>query len=280
MTFERGGARDFDLVVGADGLHSQVRRLVFGPEADFEEFLGITVAAFDLEGYRPRDELTYVMHTEVGLQVARVAMAHDRTMFLCTFLDDGASATAGVEAQQAALRARLAGAGWEIPAILERLPDAEPFYFDRVSQIRMPAWTRGRVALVGDAAACPSLLAGQGTALAMVEAYVLAAELARAGGDHAGAFARYEQQLAPFLRSKQQAAIRLAGAFAPRTRWQLFLRNSVMKLMGVPFIAGLAIGRALRDKIELPALPAPPADRAVRVGPREGGPGLIAREGV
>jgi len=153
------------------------------------------------------------------------------------------------------VRERLAGAGWEAPAILERLEDAHSFYFHRVSQVRMPSWTRGRIALVGDAAACPSLLAGQGSALAMVEAYVLASELGRACGDHVAAFAGYDRMLGPFLRAKQVAAERLALAFAPRSRFQLWLRNAVVKLMSVPFVSNLAMGSTLRDAIELPAPP-------------------------
>jgi 2-polyprenyl-6-methoxyphenol hydroxylase-like FAD-dependent oxidoreductase len=82
--FERGGDRDFDLVIGADGLHSQVRRVAFGPEKLFENYLGIVVAAFDVEGYRPRDELVAVMHAEVGFQVVRVALRDDVTMFAFT----------------------------------------------------------------------------------------------------------------------------------------------------------------------------------------------------
>jgi 2-polyprenyl-6-methoxyphenol hydroxylase-like FAD-dependent oxidoreductase len=117
----------------------------------------------------------------------------------------------------------------------------------------MPAWTRGRVALVGDAAACVSLLAGQGSALAMVEGYVLAAELARARGDHAQAFAAYERRLMSFLRSKQKAARRLAPAFAPRNGIGLFVRNAVLKMFSVPFVARLAMGNTLRDAIELPS---------------------------
>jgi 2-polyprenyl-6-methoxyphenol hydroxylase-like FAD-dependent oxidoreductase len=255
VTFASGGTRDFDLLVGADGLHSQVRRLVFGSDDPFEKFMGIEVAAFDVEGYRPRDELAVVMYTEVGFQVARLAMRDDVTMFLFTVLRDGEAPGESVAAQQAWLRARLAGAGWETPAILERMADAKTFYFDRVSQIRMPSWTRGRVALVGDAAACLSLLAGQGSALAMVEAYVLAAELDRAAGDHVEAFAAYERSLAPMLRTKQKAAEGLAMAFAPRSRLQLFVRNAVMKLMGLPRVADLAMGKSLRDAIELPAPP-------------------------
>jgi 2-polyprenyl-6-methoxyphenol hydroxylase-like FAD-dependent oxidoreductase len=113
------------------------------------------------------------------------------------------------------------------------------------------------VALVGDAAACVSLLAGQGTALAMVEAYVLAAELARARGDHTEAFAAYERMLMPFLLSKQKGARRLASAFAPRSRIQLFVRNSVLRLFSIPFVAQLAMGNSLRDAIELPPPPSP-----------------------
>lgn len=119
----------------------------------------------------------------------------------------------------------------------------------------MPSWSRGRVALVGDAAACPSLLAGQGSALAMVEAYVLAAELARAHGDHVEAFARYGARLGPLLRSKQDAARGLGLAFAPRTRAALAVRNTVMRLLGLPHVPDLVMGRSLRDAVELPALP-------------------------
>ena len=254
--FEHAEDRDFDLVVGADGLHSQVRRLAFGPEKWFEKYLGIVVAVFDIDGYRPRDELVAMMHAEVGFQIVRVALRDDVTMFALTVRHDGDVPMESVAEQQELLRCRLAGARWETRAILHGMQRARTFYFDRVSQIRMPSWSRGRVALVGDAAACPSLLAGQGSALAMVEAYVLAAELARSNGDHANAFALYERRLAPFLRSKQDAAQGLSLAFAPRNRWQLSVRNIVIRLMGLPLVANLAMGRSFRDAVELPAFPA------------------------
>lgn len=255
VEFESGARRAFDLVVGADGLHSRVRRLVFGPDEVFEKYLGIVVAAFDVRGYRPRDVGIAVMHAGVGFQIVRLALRDDVTMFLLTARHAGPAPTdrAG---QQALLRDRLRGAGWETPAILDLMPQAATFYFDRVSQIRMPSWSRDRVALVGDAAACPTLLAGQGSALAMVEAYVLAAELAASDGDHVAAFAGYERRLAGFLRSKQEAAEGLGVAFAPKNPLELLQRNAVIALMGFPPVANLAMGRSLRDSIELPAFSA------------------------
>ncbi len=259
VTFESGAARDFDLVVGADGQHSRVRALVFGPESQFEKYLGYKVAAFQVSGYTPRDELRYVMHTEVGRQVARFALRDDRTMFLFIFADKtfDRGEAGDLHAQKALLRERFGGSGWECPRILDLLDECRDLYFDRVSQIRIDpsstgSWSRGRVTLVGDAASCVSLLAGQGSALAMVAAYILAGELHRAQGDYASAFARYQELFGPFVLHKQQAALRFAGAFAPKTKFGLFFRNQVMNLMRIPWITDLVVSRDISDKISLP----------------------------
>lgn len=250
VSFEGGRVEDFDLVVGADGLHSRVRRLAFGPDADYEKYLGIVVAAFEVDGYRPRDELVALMHAEVGFQVLRVSLRDDRTLVLFSVRHSG-DAPHDRDAQQRLLRSKLADGGWETPAILDRLPAAASFYFDSVSQIRMPSWSRGRVVLVGDAGACPSFLAGQGSALAMVEAYTLAAELARCA-DHTSAFVAYEQRLSGLVRSKQDGALGLGAAFAPANRLQLLVRNTAMKLMGLPGLADAIMGRSFHDAVELP----------------------------
>jgi 2-polyprenyl-6-methoxyphenol hydroxylase-like FAD-dependent oxidoreductase len=120
-------------------------------------------------------------------------------------------------------------------------------YFDRVSQIRMDHWTKGRTALIGDAAACVSLLAGEGTGLAIAEAYVLAAALRACRGDHQLAFTRYEKCLMPFLRRKQETASRFASSFVPKTALGVSFRNVVMRLLGIPIVADFFIGRDLRD---------------------------------
>ena len=257
VTFESGKKRDFDLVVGADGLHSRVRGLVFGPQETFEKYLGYKVAAFEAPGYQPRDELSYVMYTQVGQQVGRFALRGNNTMFLFIFEDPSFGSTwcDDIEGQKAILRERFGRSGWECPQILEALERTKELYFDRVSQIRMASraglWTQGRVTLLGDAAFCVSFLAGQGSALAMVAAYILAGELYRSKGNYAEAFSRYQRLFAPFVAQKQKSALRFAGSFAPHSRLSLILRNQIMNLMRIPWIADLAIGRGFSDKIVL-----------------------------
>ena len=247
-------AREFDLVIGADGLHSRVRELVFGSESQFEKQLGYHVAAFEVEGYRPRDELVYVSNSLPGRQASRFSLRNDRTMFLFLFADEYLSGPEPREAtdRKATLHRIFAGAGWECPQILEAMDRAEDIYFDRVSQIRMPAWSEGRVMLIGDAAACVSLMAGEGTGLAMTEAYVLAGELKRAGIDYPQAFRRHEQRLRPFVEGKQKSAQYFASAFAPKTKAGVWLRNQVTKLMGIPVVADWFLGREVRDDFDLP----------------------------
>jgi 2-polyprenyl-6-methoxyphenol hydroxylase-like FAD-dependent oxidoreductase len=254
VAFEHAAPRDFDLVVGADGLHSNVRRLAFGPESQFEKQLGYHVAAFGVQGYRPRDELAYICFTKPGLQVARFALRDDQTMFLFIFVDDQMN---GPEPQEAAGRKTVLhrifdDAGWECRQILQAMDLVDNIYFDRVSQIKMQRWSKGRVMLLGDAAACVSLLAGEGTGLALTGAYVLAGELERAGGDYRDAFGRHEERLRPFIEKKQRSAHKFASAFAPKTRFGVWFRDQMTKLLAIPPLARYFVGRDLRDDFELP----------------------------
>jgi 2-polyprenyl-6-methoxyphenol hydroxylase-like FAD-dependent oxidoreductase len=250
---EHGSPRQFDVVIGADGLHSVVRALAFGPESRYERFLGYTVAAFESEGYQPRDEDVHVMYSVPGRQVGRFTMRDQRTMFLFIVADDDARSISPHDTaeQKAYLHRRFSGLGWECSQILSALEDRTDLYFDRVSQIHMDSWSKERIALVGDAASAPSLLAGQGSALALIGAYVLAGELAHATRPE-DAFTRYEARLRPFMLQKQKAAQDFAGAFAPRTPFGVFLRNQVTKAFALPFVARLAFGSDLLDRIDLP----------------------------
>jgi 2-polyprenyl-6-methoxyphenol hydroxylase-like FAD-dependent oxidoreductase len=138
------------------------------------------------------------------------------------------------------------------PRILDALDQASDLYFDRVSQIKMPKWSRGRIALVGDSAYCVSLMAGQGSALAMTGAYVLAGELAKSSGQHLEAFTNYEKILRPFIDAKQRGAERFAGAFAPKSRWGLFLRNQLSNAAAIPRFARITFGRGIVDSLTIP----------------------------
>jgi 2-polyprenyl-6-methoxyphenol hydroxylase-like FAD-dependent oxidoreductase len=251
-SFAQTNTRDFDLVIGADGLHSNVRRLTFGPETDAEHYLGCMVAACLVDGYRPRDELVYVTHSEPGRSVGRFSLRGDRTMFLFVFRSPSSADPGDLAAQKALLRREFGDARWECPQILAALDHVDDLYFDVVSQIRLDRWSRGRTALIGDAAACVSLLAGEGTGLAMTEAYVLAGELARARGDYRRAFEAYETRLRPFVEGKQAAAQKFAPVFATQTRPGIWLRDLVMRSLSFRPLADLVLTRNVRDDLELP----------------------------
>jgi 2-polyprenyl-6-methoxyphenol hydroxylase-like FAD-dependent oxidoreductase len=182
-------------------------------------------------------------------------MREDRTLFLLVFRDQYLPAESPVNDQErkSVLTHVFADVGWECPQMLAGMAGASGIYFDRVSQIRLDRWTKGRTALVGDAAACVSLLAGQGSILAMAEAYVLAGELRNCGGDYGAAFTRYEQRLMPLLKRKQQSAAKFASSFAPKTAMGIAFRSLVTRLMvRLPFVVDFFIGRELRDQVHLP----------------------------
>lgn len=252
--FDHAPPREVDLVIGADGLHSRVRKLTFGSDSGFEVSLGYHVAAFEVENYRPRDELAYISHGAPGRQISRFSMRDDKTLFLLIFSDDYLAADSPFDEQdrKAVLKDVFANIGWECPRILSAMEKVENIYFDRVSQIRMDRWTSGRTALLGDAAACVSLLAGEGTGLAMAEAYVLAGELRECGNDHRAAFARFEQRMMPFLRQKQRSAEKFASSFAPKTAAGIKFRNLVTRMLRIPLVADFFVGRDLQDSVDLP----------------------------
>lgn len=252
VEFDTAPAREFDLLIGADGLHSTVRDLTFGPESRFEHYLGCVVAAFVVDNYAPRDELIYVTHNLPGRQVGRFPLRGNRTLFLFVFRSERIREVGDISTAKARLRREFADAGWECPQILAALDDVDDLYFDVVSQIKMDRWSRGRVLLIGDAAACVSLLAGEGTGLAITESYVLAGELARANNDYHRAFEAYETRMRTFIEGKQTGARKFVSFFTPRTQLGITMRNLAIRATNIRPVADLVLARTLVDHFELP----------------------------
>lgn len=208
VAFESGSTRDFDLVVGADGVYSGVRRQVFGPSGPFLNYLGSYVAIFTAPNFLGLNNWqTGIWGDDAGMLVLPARAGTELRIF--AMIESKPLGRSLVPAQQKALVVeRFKDFGWETPRLLAFLEQASDFYFGELAQVRMPGWSRGRAALVGDAAYCPSPRSGQGTSLALVGAYVLAAELARHGSDHAAAFLRYEERMRPFVELNQALAHR------------------------------------------------------------------------
>jgi 2-polyprenyl-6-methoxyphenol hydroxylase-like FAD-dependent oxidoreductase len=229
VEFAHASARRFDLVIGADGLHSGVRRLAFGPESAYVSHLGYYLAGWEL----PNDaEVSTVPrhYNEPGRLVSFGADHLDptRARALVAFASEKLPIHwQDVDAQKRVLGHVLAGMGWQTPYLLETLRSADDLYFDAISRVRVPSWSEGRVALLGDAGFGVTL-GGMGVGTSIVGAYILAGELATAAGDHRQAFAQYETVMRGYAGDWQENAN--PGQFlAPRTATRLRVRNAMFK---------------------------------------------------
>jgi 2-polyprenyl-6-methoxyphenol hydroxylase-like FAD-dependent oxidoreductase len=207
VVFAGGGRRRFDLVVGADGLHSALRAMVFGPHERFVRHLGRMMAFYTVPNEFGLDRwLIDYQESGTGRSAGlRPIQDATRAMAMFSFLaDDPDVDYRDVPAQKRLLRERMAGLGWLTPGILAHLDGTPDFYLDQVAQVVMDRWSSGRVGLLGDAAYSSSPLSGQGTGLALVGAYLLAGELAAAGWDAETGFAAYERRMRPFVEANQE----------------------------------------------------------------------------
>ncbi|MFJ2577414.1 FAD-dependent monooxygenase [Kitasatospora aureofaciens] len=258
VTFENAAQRRFGLVVGADGLHSAVRRLAFGagdahyrPLGGYNAWFTVT-DRLDLDGW-------FLMYNAPGGLVASA-----RPGRLPGEVKAGLAFRSGplafdrrdTAAQQRLLTERFAGAGWEVDRLLAGMARADDFFFDSVGQIRLDHYTRGRVALIGDAGYSPSPLTGLGTSLALVGAYLLAGELGAArtaGTGHRAAFARYEELMRPYVTRSQELPPGGMNGYAPNSAAMIRLRAASMRMMGRwPMRGILAAQFAKAGDIDLP----------------------------
>jgi 2-polyprenyl-6-methoxyphenol hydroxylase-like FAD-dependent oxidoreductase len=250
VTFRSGLQRSFDLVLGADGLHSHTRKLVFGPERQFHRYLGYRFAIFTMPNTFGLSHEALIWNTP-GRAAALYAVKDSKELHaLLNFADPEPphEVLRDPEAQRDLVAATFAGDGWEIPAMVAALSNARDPFFDTVSQVHMPCWSSGRVALVGDAAYAPSFLTGQGSSLALVGAYMLASSLA-AQRDHTAAFAAYERDIRGFVELNQAQIGEGDAALFPTTAEALEIRNN--RLRGLTALPP-ANGRPAHTALTLP----------------------------
>ncbi|MET0236991.1 MAG: FAD-dependent monooxygenase [Kibdelosporangium sp.] len=242
VTFENGPARQFDIVVGADGLHSNVRKLVFGEARS--TFIGAYLTVMTV----PKEISTdgeYTFHLGAGRIAAVYSsehMADGRALFLFRS-PELAYHHRDVPRQKDLLRAAYAGMHPTVDRWLAELDSTPAFYFDSITQLQMDTWSRGRVTLVGDAGYCPGAAVGGSTSMAVIGAYVLAGELAAANGDYARAFASYEREMMEFVRESRAFALRAAKTLVPGSRfgvWALVRGSRLASVMPVGVTRALA----------------------------------------
>ena len=207
VVFAGGDRRRFDLVVGADGLHSALRAMIFGPHERFVRHLGRMMSFYTVPNEFGLNRWLIDYQESGSGRSAGLRPIQDATRAMAMFSFPAADVDVDyrdVAAQKRLLRERLAGLGWWTPRILAHLDDTPDFYLDQVAQVVMDRWSSGRVGLLGDAAFSSSPLSGQGTGLALVGAYLLAGELAAAGWDPQAGFAGYERRMRSFVEANQE----------------------------------------------------------------------------
>lgn len=217
VTFENATPRDFDMVIGADGLHSNVRRLMFGEDAGRTQFLGGYLAVQSVPKTLARDS-EMVVHVGpgrlAGLYTAQ-PLDDARALFMFRSKEELPYHYRDTLRQKDLLRHAFTGMHPQVDGWLAELDRTPSFYFDSITQLQLDTWSRGRVTLVGDAGYCPGPAVGGSTSIAVLGAYILAGELAQADGDHARAFAAYEREMRDAVQRSRAFARTVAKSLVP-----------------------------------------------------------------
>lgn len=246
VTFSDGSSGHYDLVIGADGLHSGTRRLVFGPEQQYVTQLGQCFGFFDTDNLLQLDHCGMAL-IDAGRTAALQAIDPDKPARASFFLTDPHLTFdyRDTEANKRLFAQRYAGLGWEVPHLLDGLAKAPEVYFDSIAQVHLDSYSRGRVCLTGDAAWCASPRSGMGTTLAVVGAYVLAHEMRSAGEDYPAAFGQYQRVLAPYVARCQKLAVNALRTERFSTGRLATLRDIGLRLLRIPGVGKLVAWQSL-----------------------------------
>lgn len=218
VEFERGAPRDVDLVIGADGLFSKVRRLAFGPHEACLRHLGMSGVGFTTDNILGLVRSGVLQQVDTTAVYAFTATDTTRMSVSLSFATDAPTLDRRPRSEQEqAVRTAFTGRKWVVPQLLDAMAAAEDFYFSSSTQVHLDSWSRGRVALIGDAGYCAAPTAGMGTSQALIGARSLARHLTASNGDHTSAFAAYEAELRPYIEANQQTGRDGAAAFGART---------------------------------------------------------------
>lgn len=232
VRFSDGSEKEFDLVIGADGIHSRIRELLWGREDQYLRFLGFYVGCSVVENFLGKDRF-FQGHLEPGLQASVYSIRDNRLATFFAFESQKLENTDGTDAKLSAMENAFGDAGWLVPDLLQKSRNGPGVFLDAVSQIELDTWHKSRVVLVGDSCQCLTLLAGQGASMAMAGAYLLADEIGTKGMGE-DAFEAYSSRLKPEIRERQKSARGLARSFVPHSRFNVLMTILAFRMAFLP----------------------------------------------